>query len=297
MGFEGSITTRLNTRQKALINQSVVYDLFTVKPGGKGARWIAMKVMDAINQVVLSAQLGNGIIRHTYHFVEVTHEDESMTTATEFLEETTQVMNIMIAHLSGSVSLTIESSQLRLLLRHNSAVSVFRGVLSGLINVDYSDATTSFSKEGNIGPPTETVSSFGRHSGGEVVADQCESSTRLVLVVSGDITRGRLETIMISGLSSHIVQLITNRLLGGVKIDFIVQSNIDIKGFSFRSCFKKVTTISLFDLETVRVDTVESGGRRILGTLQTVTVPVIVSLIVISSFLSSLQPTAFGCSP
>ena len=143
----------------------------------------------------------------------------------------------------------IEGAELRLLLRHNPAVGVLRGILSRLTDVNDSDATASLSKEDNVRPPTETIGSFGRHSGGEVVADQCESSTRLVLVVSGDVTRGRLETIMISGLSSHIVQLIKNRLLGGVKIDFIIQSNIDLKGFSFRSCFKKVTTISLFDPE------------------------------------------------
>ena len=47
--FEGSIATGFDTGEKTLINEGVIYDVFTIIPSGKRAGRITMKMMDAVH--------------------------------------------------------------------------------------------------------------------------------------------------------------------------------------------------------------------------------------------------------
>ena len=148
-----------------------------------------------------------------------------MAFATKLLEKSIQIMDIMTANLSGGVSLTIQSTKLRLLLRHNTFVGVLRNILSRLVDIDNSHSAR-FGKKGYIRPAAESICSLRSDSRSKIVTNQGQSATRFVLIVRNDVTRRGLKPVMISGLSSHIVKFIKNRMIGSVEVDFVVTSHI-----------------------------------------------------------------------
>ena len=118
------------------------------------------------------------------------------------------------------------------------------------------------------------------------------------MIVSNDVARRRLKPVMVSGLSSHIMELIKNRMISSVKVDFIVTSHINGKSFGLISSFTEVTAISIFDSrKSIWIETVKSGSVGRLRKLQRLAMPMIVSGVMVSTFFSGIQPTALGGSP